>query len=253
MAAVCRSITHMTRSQGDAVPVRQQRRDRIIDVAVEMFSSQEYDDVSVDELCRQAGVAKGLVFYHFGDKRGVFAATVHRVWEELIKYQQPLPEENTPTTRLRGYLHRHFEYVERHPQRFSVLMVPSHGNGDVRETVVKLRWEAAAEIAASLGCPVSPGPRLRQAIYSWIGFVDCATLDWLNFKDTTVDDMTDLCTQALVAAVQAANGQLFDLQVELEALAQVTGTRERQTPSPSGRGKARIKSSASRKRTRAAS
>jgi AcrR family transcriptional regulator len=246
----------MTQSQAEAVPVRQKRRDRIVDVAVDLFSTLEYEDVSVDELCRQAGVAKGLAFYHFGDKRGIFAAAVHRVWEELIAYQQPLPEEDTPTARMHGYLHRHFAYVERHPRRFSILMVPTHGSADVRETVVTLRWQAAAEIAASLACPTDPAPRLRQAIYSWIGFVDCTALDWLAHRDTDVDHMTDLCTQALIAAVRAANGLVFDFEAELEALAQLTRAPQPQVAKANFRPKTGAKSRKSPTRvkgTRAAS
>jgi AcrR family transcriptional regulator len=202
------------------------RRDRIVDVAISLFAAMEYEDVSVDEICRQADVAKGLVFYYFGDKRGLFATAVEQVSSEMVAFQQSIRDENTPTLRVQGYIERHFEYVQRSPKRFGLLIATDRGNAEIRETVAMIRRQAATTVARSLGCPVNPPTRLRQAIRAWIGFVDAVTLDWLAHRDTEISDMVDLCVQALVAAVRAASGYRFDFDTELEALTQVSLTSE---------------------------
>ena len=92
------------------------RRALMIDAAVELFSTTPYEDISVDTVCERAGVAHGLVSYYFGGKRGLLAAAVVQAWNELIEHARPRNDELTAAQRLRGYLHRHFEYVRRHPQ-----------------------------------------------------------------------------------------------------------------------------------------
>jgi len=217
----------VTSTSATAVTAQPKRRDRIIDVAIRLFTTTEYEDVSVEEICRQADVAKGLVFYHFRDKRGLFAAAAERISNEMVTFQQPSPSENTPTLLMYGFLRRHFEYVRMYPQRFSLLMMADRANAEVRDTVVEIRRRAVSVMFTSLGCPVNPPPRLRQAIQGYLGFVDTVTIDWLAHLDTEVDEVVDLCVQSLVAAVRAANGRLFDVETELEALAQVSLTSEK--------------------------
>ncbi len=50
------------------------RRDLIVRAAVELFAANAYEDVSVDAVCERAGVAHGLLSYHFKGKRGLLTA-----------------------------------------------------------------------------------------------------------------------------------------------------------------------------------
>lgn len=194
-----------------------------MEAALGLFTSQDYDDVSIDELCRRADVSKGLAFYHFKDKRGIYAATLDHIWRDLLEFQSPLPDEDTPRLRIRGYLHRHFEYIDRYPERFTILMT-ARGTAEVRDVVATSREKAVNEVAASLGCPRSPGPRLRQVIRGWMGFIEGVTVDFLAHRDVSIEDITILCTQSLVASVLAAEGSYFDADAEVRALHRVALT-----------------------------
>lgn len=225
----------MTQGAQSPKKARGSRREQIIQAAIELFSTQAYEDVSVDDLCRGADVAKGLVFYHFTDKRGVFAAAVEQVWGELGEYQRPLSDESDPASRMRGSLRRHFDYVQRHPKRFTMLMTAGVGDAKVRDVITRARMQAAAGFERDLGCPTNPPPRLRQAIRGWIGFLDNATLDWLDHGDTSLEEITELLLQALISAVLAANGRVFDLETELATLARVTSPDKPSAPNRSRR------------------
>jgi AcrR family transcriptional regulator len=201
---------------------RQPRRDRIVAVALRMFSEFDYESVSMDELCRQAEVAKGLAFYHFGDKRGLFAAAAERAWQEMIVHQQPRPDEATASQRMKGYLRRHFEYVVQHPTRYRNMMSTVGSNVEVRDVIGTVERHAVSRIVVTLGCPANPPPRLRLAINGWAAFLDGVTLDWLDHRDTEIEDLVVVCVQSLVAAVRAAEGHIFDPGAELDALSQVS-------------------------------
>lgn len=46
-------------------------RQRMLEAAVELFADRPFDDVQVGKIAERAGVAHGLMFHHFGTKRGL--------------------------------------------------------------------------------------------------------------------------------------------------------------------------------------
>jgi AcrR family transcriptional regulator len=196
----------------------------IVDTAVKLFSEKPYEDISVDEVCAKAGVAHGLLSYYFGGKRGLFAAAVQKAWQELADAERARDDERTAVARVHGYVHRHFEYVSRHPQRFMTLMRTGHADREVLDIATNARSAALEEIRASLGCPSDPPARLRAAIWGWTGYMDNLTVEWLTHDDLDLDFVTDLRIQALVGSVRAANGRRYDVNAEFQALRQVAAT-----------------------------
>jgi AcrR family transcriptional regulator len=49
-----------------------QKQDRLIAAARELFASQGYDETSTMQIAKRAGVSEGILFHHFGSKRGLF-------------------------------------------------------------------------------------------------------------------------------------------------------------------------------------
>src|ERR1700758_2438209 len=68
-----------SRRPADRVPVRATarqaaRQEQIVRVAMRHFAERGYDGVRIDEIAREAGVAKGAVFGYFTSKDGLFLA-----------------------------------------------------------------------------------------------------------------------------------------------------------------------------------
>ena len=59
-------------------------REKILAVARTLFDADGYENVSVDEIARSAGVAKGTVFVHFPDKASLLTAVRISELEELL-------------------------------------------------------------------------------------------------------------------------------------------------------------------------
>jgi AcrR family transcriptional regulator len=51
-------------------------RDAVFESAAPLFSSRGFDGVSMDEIARDAGVNKAMIYYHFTDKLALYRATV---------------------------------------------------------------------------------------------------------------------------------------------------------------------------------
>jgi AcrR family transcriptional regulator len=52
----------------------------ILEAASRLFLERGYDGVSVEDIARAAGLTRQTVYNRFGDKAGVFAATIERHW-----------------------------------------------------------------------------------------------------------------------------------------------------------------------------
>jgi AcrR family transcriptional regulator len=207
-----------------AIPAADSRREALLDAAVELFSARTYESVSVDDLAKRAGVAHGMISYHFKNKRGLFAAAVATVYEDFVASESPTGDERLVRDVIRGYLKRHFAYVRRHPQRFSQLMRSGHADKEVNRIVDKARAAAMREIRSALGCPVEVPPPLSAAIRGWAAYVDAVTQRWLEDKSLDPTTVIEMCVQVLVASVAATKGLHFPAEVEEELLGTVAST-----------------------------
>ena len=57
---------------------REQRREEIMDVAVEVLAERGYRDTSMLEVARRSSASKETLYAWFGDKRGLFEAVIRR-------------------------------------------------------------------------------------------------------------------------------------------------------------------------------
>lgn len=72
------------------MPVREQKmaetRKKLIEVARRAFAEYGYADTSMDKLTAEAGLTRGALYHHFGDKKGLFAAVVDQIDSEMAEY-----------------------------------------------------------------------------------------------------------------------------------------------------------------------
>ena len=61
-----------------------QRREQLIEVALEVFAEKGYSATSVEEVAHRGRVSKPMVYEHFGGKEGLYAAVVDREMRELL-------------------------------------------------------------------------------------------------------------------------------------------------------------------------
>src|SRR6516164_9874220 len=200
----------------------EKKRAALVRAAVELFSSTPYEDVSVDALVDRAASAHGMVSYHFGSKRGLFAEAVAAVWSDFAKSTRRRADETTPSEIVRGYVRRHLRYAQRHPERFA-LMFLKHTDKEVDENLERARAEGIKQITAGLGCPTEQSSLLESAAAGWQGFLAGATTKALSNPPASTERFVDMCVAVLVAAVNAVNGVSLTAEIEDRVLAEVAG------------------------------
>lgn len=63
-------------------------RKKLIEVARRTFAEYGYADTSMDKLTAEAGLTRGALYHHFGDKKGLFAAVVDQIDSEMAANAQ---------------------------------------------------------------------------------------------------------------------------------------------------------------------
>jgi TetR/AcrR family transcriptional regulator, mexJK operon transcriptional repressor len=58
-------------------------RDRILEVAAELFLTEGYGSTSIEAVAGRAGISKRTFYHRFDDKAALFAAVVHRIIEQI--------------------------------------------------------------------------------------------------------------------------------------------------------------------------
>jgi AcrR family transcriptional regulator len=154
-----------------------ERRAQLVALALAAFSHRAYDEVSIDELARIAGVSKGLLYHYFPTKRALYLATLRHAARQLLDETNTDPELSADE-RVRRGLDTYFSFVERHGPAYVALMRGGLGSDPAVSSVLD---ETRSTFAARLVDGIPPGvarPLLQTTLRGWIGFVEATALDW---------------------------------------------------------------------------
>jgi AcrR family transcriptional regulator len=179
-----------------------ERRKQLVALGLDLFGGRSYDEVSIDELAAAAGISKGLLYHYFPTKKDFYVATVREAARQLVDRTHQ-PAQGDPVTRLRAGLDAYLDYVVAHQKPYVALLRSGVG---VDKEVARVVDETRAELCDRLleGTPVDgDDPLVRLALRGWLGFVEAATLDWLDGKRKVPrEKLRELLAQALMGAVQ---------------------------------------------------
>jgi AcrR family transcriptional regulator len=66
------------------------KKENILNAALELFANEGYNAVSTNKIARQAGVSEGLIFRHFENKKGLLQAIMEDVEARIGQLLAPI-------------------------------------------------------------------------------------------------------------------------------------------------------------------
>jgi AcrR family transcriptional regulator len=162
-----------------------ERRRQLLALGTALFGSRPYDEVSIDEVARTAGISKGLLYHYFPTKRDFYIATVRQAATELID-RTKTPEQMDSLDRLRVGLDAFFDYVADHGAAYENLLRSGIGSDPEVAAILDETREAFSNRFIERLAVRSDLARL--ALRGWVGFVEAATLGWLGARDRVSRD-----------------------------------------------------------------
>jgi AcrR family transcriptional regulator len=179
-----------------------ERRRQLLEAGARVFTERSYDDASMAEVARAAGISKGLLYHYFPSKRDLFVATLEAAAAELREITQPDPALPLPE-QLVAALDAYLRWIEEHADSYVKLLESATGSDDVRSYMAQMRAntvERMLEVLVRSGDPAA----VRTALHGFLWFIDGACLDWLANRDLTRDQLRDMLATAFAGAIGAA-------------------------------------------------
>lgn len=193
-------------AQQDGDGKAEDRRERLVDSAVRLFSKRPYEEVSVQDIAADAGVAIGLLYYHFADKQGLYVAGLERLAGEMrtrVKAASQDPAHESALERLMAGLKAQLEFVEEHPTIFRDLgSLAAHPQID--GVIEREREERLKLAVAALPKGVKTARPAMATVEGWLHFVDGVQVTWLSHRTLTAEEVCELSCHVLFASVQSA-------------------------------------------------
>jgi len=163
----------------------EQRRAQLLDAAGDLFAERGYEEVSVEDIARAAGVQRGLVHHYFGGRKDVYLALVERLDAVREEDLRP-PEGRSARARVADSVSRWLDWTEANRTTYLGTIAPGEDLTDpeVRRVVADLRGRAVALLATFHADIADDSPRLRYALECWTGLNRAATRRWLRGEAT---------------------------------------------------------------------
>jgi AcrR family transcriptional regulator len=127
-----------------------ERRAQLLDVARQAFGRNGFHNVSMDEVAKEAGVTKPILYDHFSSKQDLYVALIENdaaTLERRVKAALDAPTNNRE--RIRAAYRAYYDFVDEHAEGFTLVMQETlspatfaTGVGEVRERIL----EAVAQL-----------------------------------------------------------------------------------------------------------
>ncbi|MEU0601372.1 TetR/AcrR family transcriptional regulator [Streptomyces sp. NPDC006393] len=179
------------------------RRAELITIGRRLFADTSYDALSMDDIARQAHVAKGLIYYYFQSKRGYYLAIVEDSVADLVTFAasgRDLPAVERVHRTVDGYL----RYAEHHQAAYRTIVSGGVGfDAEVHAIRDGVREAIVTTIAEGAYGRTAIAPLARMGLLSWVCGVEGATLEWIDRPELSRDAMRELLVKTLGGALRA--------------------------------------------------
>ncbi|MGO4452729.1 TetR/AcrR family transcriptional regulator [Arthrobacter sp. RAF14] len=166
----------------------EERRAQLIAAGVNFLADHSLDELSMDELARQAGVSRPLLFHYFETRQGMHLAVVTKARDSLLVATAPRLEL-PPRERIHETLLRITHFVQQHRGTFySLVRGIASGDPAVR-TVVDESRELNAErlLDAFIELGFEDTAMLRVALRAWVSYAEEALISLAIERDVDAD------------------------------------------------------------------
>jgi AcrR family transcriptional regulator len=108
---------------------REQKRESIMQAALKVFSKKGYSPAALDEVAREASIAKGTLYLYFRDKEDLFSSTIIYVIDKLAAQMlESLSDTINPMEILRNIAYTELDYFAGNMEFFGLIRTAMSGN-----------------------------------------------------------------------------------------------------------------------------
>ncbi|MFH9424999.1 TetR/AcrR family transcriptional regulator [Streptomyces sp. NPDC017529] len=175
----------------------QARRAELIAIGRKLFADTSYDALSVDDIARQAGVAKGLIYYYFKNKRGYYLAIIEDAVAGLVQ-RAGSTHDLPPVERVQRTIDGYLRYAEHHQAAYRAIVTGGVGfDAQVLAIRDEVRERLLDTIAQAAWGRTEMPALARTALVGWLSNVEGVTLEWIAKRELDRETVGSLLVRGL--------------------------------------------------------
>jgi AcrR family transcriptional regulator len=180
-----------------------ERRAQLLEVGTQLFTTHSFEELSMAQIAREAGISKALLYHYFPSKEEFFKAALAEGAAELAARTAP-DESLPPLEQVRTATGAFVEWIGERGAAYMKLLQSVGAVPELRETMTGIRDFTSARILDGLVPEAEQTPAKRAAVRAWLWFMDGVLLDWIEHQDRDADAVAAQLTASLVALLDAA-------------------------------------------------
>jgi AcrR family transcriptional regulator len=115
-------------------------RDRILNAALQAFSSHGLSGARIDTIAAESGINKGMIYYYFGSKEDLYVAALEESYRRFRQIESDVQVDSlAPLDALRRLAGTSFDFHAAHPDFIRMVMSENIHQGEYIRKIPELR------------------------------------------------------------------------------------------------------------------
>lgn len=179
-----------------------ERRRQLVGIGLRMLVDRPIQDLPLDDVAREAGISRGLLFHYFPTKTDYYQAVLGAARRRVVRNVSP-DEDAAPSDAVHQLVERFFAQIERRREFYLALVFGSGGVALGGKGVETFRMAIARRALDVAGLE----ERLLPVVHAWTAYVEDRALRWTGLVDgerLPLEAEIGHCCRALTALVEVA-------------------------------------------------
>jgi AcrR family transcriptional regulator len=170
----------------------EQRRQQLVDVALELFARRGYRATTMDDIADAAGVTKPLVYQHFSSKRALYLELVNSIAQELlIAIRGAVMQAQGPRQQVEMGFAAYFRLVISREAEFRLLYGRDHADDKELGRALRTVEDAIAEAIEPLIDAGLKDDHRRLLAYAVVGMAEGASRRFMEQRTSSGESVED--------------------------------------------------------------
>lgn len=151
------------------------RREQLLEVGKRIFAARPFDEISTEDLAKEAGISKGLLYHYFKNKRGYYVAVVRRLADEVLEatsIDPSSPLDDEMQVAIGGF----YDFLSEHGSMYHALVRGGIGSdAETGDELERVRQTLVERLLSNLDVQ-NPSSEQRARLYGWVGCAEAVGL-----------------------------------------------------------------------------
>ncbi len=173
--------------------IQRQNKHRIMQAALEVFSTSGYRGATIDQIAKTAKISKSSIFYYFPSKTEIYISLLTETLEEWLEPLRVLDHDGDPADEIMKYVDRKLQMSRDNPKASRLFANEiMHGAPNISDILHGSLKQLVDEKCVIIQQWIDEGKLVSVSPYHLIFMIWAATQHYADFE-VQVDAIVDEC------------------------------------------------------------